>query len=85
MAEVDRFTSGELTITTLRVVGTMLPARMSGPEGAHRRPDWQMLAAIVEGPGGPWFFKATGPRASMARAENRFGRMLRTLRLERMP
>jgi hypothetical protein len=39
-----------------------------------------MLAALVEGPGGPWVFKATGPEATMEAAREDFFALLRSVR-----
>ncbi len=67
-----------LTITTLDVAGhyvnTMAPGGGSQAKEAKR-----MLAAIVETPGGRWFFKGTGPVNTMAKHKSAFDAMLATL------
>jgi hypothetical protein len=40
----------------------------------------RLFGAVVEGPGGPWFFKATGPEATMAPAREAFVAMLKSVR-----
>jgi hypothetical protein len=43
-------------------------------------PGSKLVGAVVEGPGGPWFFKVTGPRSTVAAAEPAFENMLRSVR-----
>lgn len=42
---------------------------MGSAHGGGAKPDYRLWGAVVEGPGGPWFFKATGPRAVLEKAE----------------
>jgi len=42
----------------------------AAPPVAHD--DYALLGAIVETPGGPWFFKMTGPRATVEAARRGF-------------
>ncbi|MEM7481557.1 MAG: hypothetical protein AAF481_10315 [Acidobacteriota bacterium] len=77
----ETFESSGLRITTLEVAGTLLPSGMgTGPTSPQ--PNSRMLAAVVEGPGGPWFFKATGPDATLAAEREAFGQLLGSLRLD---
>ncbi|MEM7048304.1 MAG: hypothetical protein AAF604_01540 [Acidobacteriota bacterium] len=74
----ETFESNGLRVTWLDVAGTMLPSTMGvGP--TERQPNFRMLAAVIEGPGGPWFFKATGPDATLAAQRDAFVEMLRGL------
>jgi hypothetical protein len=41
---------------------------MAGAHGGGAKSDYRLWGAVVEGPGGPWFFKATGPRAVLEKA-----------------
>jgi hypothetical protein len=50
-------------------VGMGMSGGMSGPHGSTAKADYRLWGAVVEGPGGPWFFKATGPQAALAKAE----------------
>jgi hypothetical protein len=73
------FTANGLQVTWVDVAGTMKPSSMGlGP--ATAQPGWRLLGAVVEGPGGPWFFKAIGPNATLARARESFLEMLHGLR-----
>jgi len=66
-------------VTTIEVAGTLLPSGMSsGP--STPQPDSILYAAVVEGTGGPWFFKATGPKATMAPQKDAFVGMLKSVR-----
>jgi hypothetical protein len=70
-----------LKVTWVEVEGTLLPSAMGmGPSTAQ--PDSRMLAAVVEGAGGPWFFKATGPSSTLDAQRDAFLGMLRGARVE---
>lgn len=58
------FEANGLRITWVDAEGTLQPGQMGvGPATAE--PDSRLLGAVIEGPGGPWFFKATGPDATL--------------------
>jgi len=44
------------------------------------RPNYRLLGAIVEAPGGLVFFKCTGPAATIATAEKGFAALVASLR-----
>ncbi len=72
-------TENGFRITWVDVTGTLLPSTMgSGP--TTPQPNSRLLGAVVEGPGGPWFFKATGPKDTMAAEREHFLAMLRSVR-----
>lgn len=77
--ERGSFESGPYTVTWLDAAGTYDPGTMSGG-ATGPQPGWRMLAAFVEGPGGPWVFKATGPEETMAAARDDFFALLRSIR-----
>ncbi len=65
-------------VTWVDVTGTLLPSTMgTGPTSAQ--PDSRLLGAVVEGPGGPWFFKATGPKDALEAEREHFLEMLRSV------
>ena len=77
----ERFASNGLTVTWIDVQGSLLPSTMgTGP--ATEQPGSRLYGAVVEGPGGPWFFKATGPDATMQAALADFLAMLRSCRAQ---
>jgi hypothetical protein len=72
-------TGGGFKVTWVEVVGTLKPSTMgAGP--ATEQPGSRLLGAVVEGPGGPWFFKATGPDSTLAAAREDFLKMLKGVR-----
>lgn len=61
----------------LDVAGTLKPSGMGmGPNVPI--PGARLLGGVVEGPGGPWFFKATGPTDTLAEQREAFLAMLRS-------
>jgi hypothetical protein len=77
----DQFTVGEFTISTIAVDGTLLPSTMgTGP--SEPVPDASLAGAVIEGPGGPWFLKVTGPEATVSAAREAFDAMLRSVRVD---
>jgi len=72
--EVDGF-----TVTTIDVAGTLQPSMMGGGP-SEPVPGSRLLGAVIEGPGGPWFFKITGPSDTVSAAVPAFDGMLRSIR-----
>ena len=54
--------------------GTFSSGMPGGPSAP--KTGWALLGAIVEGPDGNWFFKLTGPRATVGAARSEFFTML---------
>jgi hypothetical protein len=75
----DSFETGGFTVSTVAVEGILLPSRMGGGP-TEPVPGSQLFGAVIEGPGGPWFFKLTGPDATVAAAADDFRSMLRSVR-----
>lgn len=76
--ERGKFVAAEFRISWLDVRGTLLPSGMgSGP--ATPQPGARLLGAVVEGEGGPWFVKLTGPEATVAAERDGFLGMLRAI------
>lgn len=66
-----------LKVTTLDLAGTYKPMPAVGRGGeATPKPGYRLLAAIVEGEGGPWFFRVVGPEATVAAAKPGFDALL---------
>src|SRR5512144_355780 len=71
-----------LRITWIDVQGTLKASQMGmGPSTAQ--PNSRLLGAVVEGDGGPWFFKLTGPDETLAPQRDAFLAMLRSTKLRR--
>jgi len=65
-AVVTKRTVGAAKVTTVDLSGTYAPAPMAPGAKASVRPDTRMLAAVIEGTGGPWFLRIVGPNATMS-------------------
>ena len=71
-----------LRVTTVDLTGTY--TAMTGPmQKAEPKSGYRMLGAIVEGADGPWFFKATGPDATMASAKGDFDALVLSIEAHR--
>ncbi|MGD2115947.1 MAG: hypothetical protein PVG07_12885 [Acidobacteriota bacterium] len=78
----ETFESGELTIHFVEAEGSITPSRMSmTAEPPQPRPGYMLLGAVVEGPGGPWFLKVTGPQSTLGPEREAFLEMVRNLRV----
>lgn len=73
----DRFDANGLAVTWVEVDGTLSASAMGNASGSEQG-GWRLYGAVVEGPGGPWFFKATGPEATLAGQRDAFLGMLRS-------
>jgi hypothetical protein len=79
VAKLARKESHGIPLTIVDVSGTYTGS--TGPMTAHASPKakFRMLAAVAEAPGGPWFFKLTGPSRTVARWEASFQSFLDTI------
>ncbi|MEM1179635.1 MAG: hypothetical protein AAGM22_14905 [Acidobacteriota bacterium] len=75
----ETFDVGGFRVTWVEVQGTIMPSTMGiGP--TEPQPGSRMLGAVVEGAQGPWFFKASGPAATLDAQRDAFLSMLRSVR-----
>lgn len=75
----ETFENNGLRVTWVEVHGTLKPGQMGvGPTTAQ--PNSRLLGAVIEGDGGPWFFKATGPETALGPQRDAFVEMLRSAR-----
>jgi hypothetical protein len=75
----ETFENNGYHVTWIDVPGTLLPSNMgTGP--TTEQPSSRLLGAVVEGPGGPWFFKATGPDSTISAERDNFLTMLRSVK-----
>ena len=63
-------------VTTLEVAGTFNGGGMPGGAAAPAKSGYRMLASVVEAPDGMWFFKLTGPDATVKAASAAFAAMI---------
>lgn len=72
-------TINNLTVTTIDLIGTYIGGgQMMGGSG-EKKPGYRLLGAIIEGQQGTVFFKLTGPTATVAKAENEFYTLIKSL------
>jgi hypothetical protein len=78
--------AGVVTIKTvkgLKVTELDLPGTykgMAAPGSAPTaKPGYRLLAAVIEGPGGPWFWRVVGPDATVKAAKPAFDTLLESV------
>lgn len=75
----ETFEANGYKVTWVDVKGTLQPSTMgSGPTAPQSNS--RLMGAVVEGPGGPWFFKATGPDSTLGPERDAFVTMLKSVR-----
>ena len=75
----ETFEANGYRVTWIDVPGTLKPSTMgTGP--TTEQPNSRLLGAVVEGPGGPWFFKATGPDSTISAERDNFLTMLKSVK-----
>jgi hypothetical protein len=67
--------------TTVEVSGRYVAAVKPGASETLDKPDWTMLAAIVESPAGAYYFKLVGPKATVVSHTAAFHAMLKKMEL----
>ena len=67
-----------LKVTSVDLQGTYTGAQ-TGAESKGPRSDTRMLAAAIEGPGGPWFLRVIGPAATVGGVSSDFNQVLLTV------
>lgn len=77
--KTKRIQVGDIPVTLVEVTGTYVGGMAGGPAGPER-PNYMLLGAIAEGPEAGWFFRATGPRATLQGQRAAFDRMIRSLK-----
>ena len=78
-------TRGNLVFHELEIAGTYVAEMMSAATmtaGARaNKPNWRMLAAVVETPHGPYYVKLVGPDATVQRWKESYQAFLQAIRL----
>lgn len=73
----DSFTLGTWKVSWVDVAGTLKPSPM-GVGSTEPQPGSRLLGGVVEGEGGPWFFKATGPADTLEAQREAFLGLLKS-------
>ena len=71
---------GDIKVLLVEVTGTYTGGMAMGGAAPADQPDSMLLGAIAEGPDANWFFKLTGPEATVRAQRTAFERMVRSLR-----
>lgn len=82
-AVVTKRSVNGLEITAVDLSGTYNAQMAQGRPGGGPRPDTRMLAAAIEGPGGPWFLRIVGPAPTVAAVAGQFDATLGSLEAHR--
>ena len=82
VASTTGFEANGLVVTVLDVPGTYVAAASPGSATRLDKPNFRLMAAVVETPAGPYFFKLTGPDRTVAQWDNPFSGFLRSIRVE---
>ena len=83
-AKKENIKVNDLEVTFVYTTGTYLKSTspmMQGP--VEEKVDFALLAAIVDLPNGPWFFKATGPRATIDYWRKSFDSFVKTFKYKK--
>ncbi len=80
--KTSKETVAGINVTMVDISGTYMQS--SGPMMAAKqaKPNYRMIAAVVEGKQGPLFIKLTGPKKTVAAAEADFAAMIKSIKPE---
>lgn len=78
-AVVTKRTVGALKVTSVDLAGTYSPTPMRVGSPADSQEGARMLAAVIEGEGGPWFLRLVGPAATVGAAKADFDGLVKSL------
>jgi hypothetical protein len=70
---------GDIPVVMVEVTGTYVGGMGSGPAAAEQ-PNHMLLGAIADGPDARWFFRATGPKATLEPQRAAFDKMIRSIK-----
>jgi hypothetical protein len=69
-----------LKVTIVELTGTYHAARMMpGAPPSEPRAGWALVAAIIETPGSPYFFKLVGPASGVKAARTQFDALIASI------
>jgi len=82
VAKTSKMDSSGVAITIVDVPGTYVAETSPGSSERFNKPGFRLRAAVVEGKGGPYFVKLTGPAKTVAKWDESFLAFLKGLRVE---
>jgi hypothetical protein len=78
--KTSNMTVGSRSVLLVEVAGTYDGGMTMTAEPSTPKPGYALLGAIVEGPDANWFFKLTGPEATIASQRDAFLSLLQSLK-----
>ena len=82
VAKTAQLASRGLALTLVDVSGTYVAEMSPGSADHYNKPGFRLRAAFVDGPGGPYFVKLTGPAKTVAKWDESYLAFLKSLRVE---
>lgn len=82
VAKTSQLSTHGLKLTLVDVSGTYVAETSPGSSDHYNKPGFRLRAAFVDGPGGPYFVKLTGPAKTVARWDDSYLAFLKSLRVE---
>jgi hypothetical protein len=79
-AIIGSYDGGQIPVVTIETRGTYSGGMTAAGPSAEARTDYMLLGAIAQGPDANWFFKLTGPEATVAPQKAAFEEMMGSLR-----
>ena len=79
-AQVTRDTADGMNLTMVDLDGTFIAPLMPGTPESYNKPDFRMLAAVLETSEGPYFFKLVGPKKTIAQHAANFNAFMKSAR-----
>lgn len=80
--KVTTLDSTSVPVQMVEVTGTYDGGMTMTAQPAEARPGHMLLGGIAQGPDGPWFFKVTGPEATIREQRAAFVGMMESIRVE---
>ncbi|MDZ7362226.1 MAG: hypothetical protein ONB46_16130 [candidate division KSB1 bacterium] len=77
-ATVTREVVDEMNLTTVDLSGTYVAPVMPGNDEQYNKPNFRMLAAVLETAQGPYFFKLVGPEKTVAKWAKSFSQFMKS-------
>jgi hypothetical protein len=69
-----------MNVTRVEVAGTYKAMQMPGAAPSSPHSSWRLVGVIVEAPSGSWFFKLTGPDATVKAATKEMDAFVESMR-----
>ena len=82
VATTTSFEVSSMLVTVLDVPGIYAAEVHPGSKMRYYKRGFRLMAAVVESPAGPFFFKLTGPNRTVTRWEPTFAALLESVRFE---